>query len=58
LRRTIATKARRTIETKFDLTQSGRSMAALFEHDPVVAVTSDRSTVPASVAGSAARSHA
>jgi glycosyltransferase involved in cell wall biosynthesis len=58
LRRTIATKARRTIETKFDLTQSGRSMAALFEHDPVVAVTSDRSTVPASKAGLPARSHA
>jgi glycosyltransferase involved in cell wall biosynthesis len=57
LRRTIATKARRTIETRFDLTQSGRSMATLFEHDPA-AVTSDRSTVPASKAGLPARSHA
>jgi len=58
LRRTIATKARRTVETRFDITQSARAMTALFGRDPDRSPVPDLSTVPALLAGSAARSNA
>jgi glycosyltransferase involved in cell wall biosynthesis len=57
LRRMIVTKARRTVEARFDLAQSGRAMTALFEHDPQSATPNRRSITPV-MAGSPARSNA
>ena len=57
LRTAIAIEARRTIETQFDLSQSGRTMATLFAHTPRPALASDRSVGTPSLAGAPARSN-